>query len=130
MDRRGLMVLLGGAAMTPLLAPWAFGQGATDQPPNQTPAPSVESPPPEVPLPPERARRLGVLTTGDRRDREALARLDALQDGLAAKGWTHGQNLQIEARLSDERGMVQAAKDLVGLAADILVAADGESAKA
>jgi putative ABC transport system substrate-binding protein len=143
MQRRELMVLLGSAAMTPLLKPLAaFGQesqspDATDQPPNQTPnqtpGPSTESPPSEVPLPPGRVRRLGVLTTGDRRDREAMARLDALQDGLSAKGWTHGQNLQIEARLSaagDDRGMAQAAKDLVGLSPDTLVAADGVSATA
>jgi len=118
----------------PLLAPWAaFGQEATEAIPDQPTTPPAESPPPEVPLPPERVRRLGVLMTGERRDREALAHLDALQDGLAAKGWTHGRNLQIEPWLiaaGDDRGMAQAAKDLAGQSPDVLVAADAASAKA
>jgi putative ABC transport system substrate-binding protein len=62
-----------------------------------------------------------------------MARLNALQGGLAAKGWTQGHNLQIEARLSgagDDGGMVLAAKNLAGLTPDILVAADGASARA
>ncbi|WP_068028692.1 ABC transporter substrate-binding protein [Rhodoplanes sp. Z2-YC6860] len=134
MQRRELMVLLGNAAVMPLLAPLtAFGQEANDQTPDQMPAPPTELPSPEVPLPPERVRRLGVLTSGDRHDRDALARLDALQDGLAAKGWTHGRNLQIEARLSaagDDRGMTQTAKDLAGQSPDILVAVDRVSAEA
>ncbi len=130
------MVLLGGAAAMPLLDRWAFGQNANqnaaEQNPNQAPAPSAESPPPEVPLPPERARRLGVLMAGDRRDREAFARLDALQDALSAKGWTD-RNLQIEPRLfaaGEDRAMAQSAKDLAGLSPDILLAADNASAKA
>ena len=126
------MVLLGGAAAMPLLARSAFGQDATEQNLDQTPAPSTESPQPEVPLPPERVRRLGVLMTGDRRDREAYALLDALQDGLSAKSWT-GKNLQIEPRLiaaGEERAMAQGAKELTGQSPDILVAADNASASA
>ena len=86
-----------------------------------------------MPLPPERVRRLGVLMTGERRDREPRAWLDALQDGLTAKGWVHGKNLQIEPWLiaaGDDRGMSKSARDLVGLSPDVLVAADGVSAKA
>ena len=123
------MVLLGGAAAMPLLDRWAFGQDANQ---DQAPAPSTESPPSEVPLPPERVRRLGVLMTGDRRDREAYARLDALQDGLSAKGWT-GKNLQIEPRLiaaGEDRAMAQGAKELAGQSPDILVAVDNASASA
>jgi len=84
-------------------------------------------------LPPARVRRLAVLMAGDRRDREALARLDALQDGLAAKGWTDGQNLQIEPRLfaaGDERRIGQYATDLIELSPDIALATDAASAKA
>ena len=84
-------------------------------------------------MPPQRVRRLGVLMAGDRRDREAMARLDALQDGLAAKGWTDGQNLQIEPRLfaaGDDRRVTQSAKDLIELSPDILIGTDSASAKA
>jgi putative ABC transport system substrate-binding protein len=134
MRRRELISLLGGAAAVPLLAPWAaLAQEATDQIPDQPPAPSTESPPPEVPLPTARVRRLGVLMAGDRRDREALARLDALQDGLAARGWTDGKNLQIEPRLfaaGDERRVGQYAADLIELSPDIALATDAASAKA
>jgi putative ABC transport system substrate-binding protein len=76
---------------------------------------------------------MGVLIAGDRRDRETPARLDALQDGLAAKGWTDGQNLQIEPRSfvpGDDRRIAQNAKDLIELSPDILFATDGPSAKA
>jgi len=117
----------------PLLAPFAVGQDATEQTPDQPTIPPAESPPPEVPLPPERVRRLGVLMTGERRDREALTHLDALQDGLSAKGWTHGRNLRIEPWLiaaGDDRGMAQGAKDLAGQSPDVLVGADAASAKA
>jgi putative ABC transport system substrate-binding protein len=134
MRRRELIVLLGGAAAMPLVAPLAvLAQQTSEQPSEQTPVPPAESPPPQVPLPPERVRRLGMLMAGDRRDREALARLDALQDGLAAKGWTDGQNLQIEPRLfvaGDDRRIAQSAKDLIELSPDILFATDGASAKA
>jgi putative ABC transport system substrate-binding protein len=138
MRRRELIVLLGGAAVMPLLAPRALlGQewagDVIGDIPQQAPAQPAESPPPEVPLPPQRVRRLGVLMAGDRRDREALARLDALQDGLVAKGWTDGQNLQIEPKLftaGDDRRMAQSAKDLIELSPDILFATDGPSAKA
>jgi putative ABC transport system substrate-binding protein len=78
-------------------------------------------------------RRLGVLMTGERRDREALAHLDALQDGLSAKGWTHGRNLHIEPWLiaaGNDRGMAQGARDLAGQSPDVLVGADAASAKA
>src|SRR6266568_3283464 len=119
MRRRDLIVLLGGAAAMPLLAPRAvLGQNNPAQPSEQAPAPPAESPPPQVPLPHQRVRRLGVLMVGDRRDREALARLDALRDGLAAKGWTEGRNLQIEPRLfaaGDDGRIAQNAKDLIEL---------------
>ena len=134
MHRRELIVLLGGAAAMPLLAPWAaLGQDRSEQPSGQAPAPPTESPSLGVPLPPQRVRRLGVLMAGERRDREALARLDALQDGLAAKGWTDGHNLQIEPRLfvaGDDRRIAQNAKDLIEASPDILFATDGASAKA
>jgi putative tryptophan/tyrosine transport system substrate-binding protein len=132
MRRRELISLLGGAAAMPLLAPLTLlAQDSSDQPSGQAPASPAESP--QVPLPPERVRRLGMLMAGDRRDREALARLDALQDGLAAKGWTDGQNLQIEPRLfpaGDERRIAQSAAELIELSPDIALATDAASAKA
>src|SRR5262249_12906462 len=118
--------------------PWAAlgqeaGTDATNQIPPQPTVPPAESLPSEVPLPPERVRRLGVLATGGRRDRDARGRLDALQDGLSAKGLTHGHHVRIEPRLvaaGDDRALVQSAKDLAGLSPDILFAADSASAKA
>jgi len=76
----------------------------------------------------------GVLMAGDRRDREALARLDALQDGLVAKGL--GPRPQ-----SPDRSVVDCHRRRSGhvakrpgfgwvFARTILVAADGASAKA
>jgi putative ABC transport system substrate-binding protein len=144
MRRRDFISLVGSAAVMPLPGLWrANAQGSPPEAPNlplgahPPPAPrstldSAPSPEPEVPLPPERVRRVGVLMSADRRDREAQARLDALTDGLKAKGWAEGSNLKIEVRWAgdDERRIRDGAADLAELAPELMIATDRETAKA
>lgn len=100
-------------------------------PPAQ-PAPESPAPEPDVPLPPERVRRVGVLMNASRRDREAAAQLEALTDGLKAKGWTGSGKLQIAVRWSDddERRIRRSAADLIELSPEAIVASDVDAAKA
>jgi putative ABC transport system substrate-binding protein len=133
MRRRELIGYLGGAAAMPFIAPLgAFAQDTPEPPSDQPSAPPAESPPQQVPLPPEPARRIGVLMNASRRDREAAARLEALTDGLKAKGWTESGKLRIDVRWSDdeERRIRRSAADLVELAPEVIVASDSETAKA
>lgn len=100
-----------------------------DQPPQDQPAPAPGS---DVPLPPERVRRIGVLMNASRRDRQTAAQLDALEEGLKAKGWNEGRNLRIDGRWpgDSDRRVRRSAAELVELAPEVIVASDGETAKA
>ena len=91
MKRREFITLLGGAAGAwPLTAP-------AQQP--------------------ERVRRIGLLM-GVADDREGLARVTALKQGLQELGWTDGRNIQIETRFGGvDAGRIRAhAAELVALA--------------
>lgn len=132
MRRREIIGFLGGAAAMPLFAPLAaLAQDLPGPPSGQPSALPEESSSPKVPLPRERVHRLGVLVA-ERRDRETLARLDALNKALAAKGWTEGRNLQVEVRWSadDRRRLTNYAVELAGLSPDLVLATDRATAKA
>jgi putative ABC transport system substrate-binding protein len=70
MIRREFITLLGGAAAWPVAA-WAQQ---------------------------ERMRRIGALIGTPESDPEAQARVAALRDGLAQRGWTEGRNLHVDYR--------------------------------
>src|SRR5262245_9467155 len=73
---------------------------------------------------PSKQRRIGVLMTIDAREPEAQARLNALREGLAARKWIEGQNVQIDYRFASgapER-IKPAAAELVNLEPDLLIA--------
>jgi putative ABC transport system substrate-binding protein len=92
----------------------------------------MPEPEPDVPLPPERVRRIGVLMNAGRRDREAQARLDALTEGLRARGWVEGRNLKVETRWAgDDDGRIRDyAADLAALTPELLIGTDRDTAKA
>ena len=139
MRRREFISLLGGAAAVPLSGYLRVNaQGSPPEAPDlplgahPPSAPPTPSPEPEVPLPPERVRRIGVLMNAERRDREALARLDALAEGLKAKGWNEGRNLKLEIRWAgeDDRRIRDYAADLAELSPELLIGTDRDTAKA
>jgi ABC-type uncharacterized transport system substrate-binding protein len=128
-----LVGYLGGAAAMPFIAPLvAFAQDAPEPPSDQPSAPPAESPPQQVPLPPERVRRVGVLMNAGRRDRQASALIGALTEGLRANGWNEDRNLWLAVSRSgdDDRRIRRSAADLIALAPEVIVAGDGEMAKA
>jgi putative ABC transport system substrate-binding protein len=70
----------------------------------------------------ERMRRIGMLTNGLPTDAETVARLAAFRKGLQELGWGPS-NLQIDIRHSlDNDELREKAKELVGLAPDLVVA--------
>src|SRR5262249_24434666 len=70
----------------------------------------------------ERVRRIGMLTNGLETDAETVARLAAFRKGLQALGWG-SRNLQFDIRYGlDNGGLGEKAKELVGLAADVVLA--------
>jgi putative ABC transport system substrate-binding protein len=98
MRRREFITLLGGMA-----AAWPLPAGAQQ---------------------PAGIRRVGVLINLSENDLEAQRLVTAFQEGLAQLGWADGRNLRIDYRWAGgDIGRIRAfAKELVGLAPDILVA--------
>jgi putative ABC transport system substrate-binding protein len=94
--RREFITLLGGAAVLPLAARAQQG---------------------------DRARRIGVLMTGDENDPEWKTRLSAFTQALADLGWTVGRNVRMDLRWGggDANRMRALAQELVGLQPDIIV---------
>src|SRR6187397_660532 len=71
---------------------------------------------------PEKRRRIGVLANGLETDAELVARLAAFRKGLQDLGWGPS-NLQIDIRYGrDNDGLREKAKELVGLAPDVILA--------
>src|SRR5262249_44946036 len=72
----------------------------------------------------DRMRRIGVLMAIPETDLSSAAHVVALRQSLQERGWTEGQNIQIEYRWTtgnpDE--LRAAAKELVGLNPDVIVA--------
>ena len=96
MRRREFITLLGGAAAT-----WPLTVRAQQG---------------------ERMRRIGLLTNGLETDAETVARVAALRKGLQELGWGPS-NLQIDIRHGLDIDELRArAKELVGLAPDVVMA--------
>jgi putative ABC transport system substrate-binding protein len=71
----------------------------------------------------ERMRRVGVLMNGLKTDAEIVARLTAFQKAMQELGWTSDANLRVEIRFGvDNDDLHEKAKDLVGLAPDVVLA--------
>src|SRR5262249_29199311 len=96
MDRRRLIVLFGGAALT-----------------GQLPARAQHS---------ERARRVGVLMNLTADDPEGNARSTAFINGLHELGWSAGSNLRLDYRwgAGDPERFRKYGAELVGLGADAI----------
>src|SRR5262249_28362579 len=79
-----------------------------------------------------RMRRIGVLAGTAPDDRDAQTRWAALRQGLQQLGWIDGRNLRIDARwgAGDAADTRAAAKELVALAPDVIVASGGAGAEA
>ena len=73
---------------------------------------------------PREMRTVGVLTAGSGNTAIAVESRRALERGLAGAGWTPGRNLRLEYRYAegDERQMLEQARELVALPADVIVA--------
>jgi putative tryptophan/tyrosine transport system substrate-binding protein len=69
-----------------------------------------------------RTRTVGVLM-GLANDEEAKARIAAIEQGLAKRGWLVGQNLRLECRFAngDSARMLSLAKELVALHPDVII---------
>ena len=98
MQRRDLIALLGGAAVTRPLA--ALAQQA------------------------ERMRRIGVLMLCPENDPEGQRRATAFREGLQKLGWVVGRNVQIDFQwgLGDADWIQSAAAQLLRLAPDVILA--------
>jgi putative ABC transport system substrate-binding protein len=138
MWRREFIALIGGSAATLLFARLStFAQQNPEQttPEQATPdqsSPPLEAPPQDAPSAPARIRRIGVLIAANRRDRQVLARLSALKESLAAKGWTEKDNLRIDMQWSaaSDRRLGRNAAELIAHSPDLVIATDRATAQA
>ena len=73
---------------------------------------------------PREMRTVGVLTAGSGNTAIAVESRRALERGLAGAGWTPDRNLRLEYRYADgdERQMLEQARELVALPADVIIA--------
>jgi putative tryptophan/tyrosine transport system substrate-binding protein len=78
----------------------------------------------------ERIRRVGVLMYWATDDAEGQARLTAFAQALEQLGWSEGRNLRIESRWATAGDIHRHAAELVALAPDVLVAANGTATTA
>ena len=107
MRRREIITLLGGAAAA---VPFAA-------------VPSQSA---------SRTRKVGVLTSLLPDDREGQARIKAFSQALQTHGWVEGENLHTETRWAGDNAehYQQYAKELVGLAPDVIFASTSPSVAA
>jgi len=72
----------------------------------------------------ERIGRVGVLMPSSENDPETRHRLDAFRQALMALGWTEGRNVVLDYRWAiGEPARAQAAKELIALKPDVIIAA-------
>jgi putative ABC transport system substrate-binding protein len=68
-------------------------------------------------------RRIGMLVNGPETDAEVAARIAAFRKALQDFGWTPGTNLRVDIRSGvDNDDLREKAKELVGLAPDVVLA--------
>jgi putative ABC transport system substrate-binding protein len=79
-----------------------------------------------------RIRKVGVLTSLLSDDREGQARIKAFAQALQRHGWVEGENLHTETRWAGDNAerYQQYAKELVGLAPDVILASTSPSVAA
>jgi ABC-type uncharacterized transport system substrate-binding protein len=71
----------------------------------------------------DRVRRVGILTSYNETDPEGIAAVAFVKKALEAAGWTEGRNVQFLVRWrSDDNAIDAAAKEMVGLAPDVILA--------
>jgi putative tryptophan/tyrosine transport system substrate-binding protein len=70
-----------------------------------------------------RTRTVGVLMGLATNDEQTKARIAAIEQGLAKRGWLVGQNLRLECRFANDDGarMLSLAKELVALHPDVII---------
>jgi putative ABC transport system substrate-binding protein len=104
-SRREFMATLGGAAALPIAA-------RAQQP--------------------DRMRRIGLLINTVENDRPQQSNLRILREALAKLGWTETRNLQLDLRwgAGDVELLDMYARELVGLAPDVIVADAGAATRA
>ena len=97
MQRRDLMILLGGAAAT-----WPLAALAQQD---------------------QRVRRIGVLSALAEDDPESVARRPAFEQALKVLGWTNGSNLRVDYRWAEDDAdrRRKYAAELVALAPDVIL---------
>jgi len=80
----------------------------------------------------EDVRRVGVLILGTEDDPVDQTRAAALRDGLKALDWVEGRNLRLDFRFgaADPNRIRSHAKELVGLAPDVIVTGAASATKA
>ena len=95
--RREFIALVGGAAAWPLVA-------RAQQP--------------------QRMRRVGLLMPSSESNSETQRRLSVFRQALAALGWTEGRNVRFDHRWAvGEPARIQAARELIGMNLDVVIAA-------
>jgi putative ABC transport system substrate-binding protein len=72
----------------------------------------------------ERMRRIGTLTNAEASDPEWMRQIAAFLEQLKAAGWVEGRNVSLDYRFAagDANRMSAAAKELVGLKPDVILA--------
>ena len=71
----------------------------------------------------QQVRRIGMLVNGPETDAEMAARVAAFRKGLQDLGWIPGTNLRVDIRFGvDSDDLREKAKELVGLAPDVVLA--------
>ena len=71
----------------------------------------------------QQPRIVGILANGLQTDAETEARLEAFRKALQDLGWSSGTNLRVETRYGiDDDTLLKGARELVGLAPDVILA--------
>ena len=71
----------------------------------------------------QQPRRIGVVIGYAENDPETRSRIEAFRRGLAKRGWSEGQNIQIEYRFAaGDAAQISAAREIIALKPEVIVA--------